>query len=187
LEDLEFVASSVDAALFRGIVDGEIVWLLVWVNDILVATEGEERITTVKAHLTAKFEVRDLGPATYFLRMELSRDRKARSLNLTQKKLMGELISWYGLADARARSVPLAAGEKLKKEGEPLDTVRFPYSECVGSLLYLSVCTRPDIAQVVGALAHYMASPTGALGGRAWSSALSRGDYRLRLNLWGKQ
>jgi hypothetical protein len=92
--------------------------------------------------------------------MELSRDREARSLKLTQRKLTGELISWYGLVDARARSVPLAVGEKLKKEGEPLDTVRFPYSECVGSLLYLSVCTCPDIAQAVGVLARYMATPT---------------------------
>jgi hypothetical protein len=56
--------------------------------------------------------------------------------------------------------VPLVAEEKLKEEGEPLDTMRFPYSKCVGSLLYLRVCMRPDIAQAVGALAHYMAAPT---------------------------
>jgi hypothetical protein len=160
LENLEFVALSADATLFRGTMDGETVWLLVWVDDILVAAQGEERIAKVKAHLTAKFDVRDLGPATYFLGMELSRDREAPSLKLTQKKLTGELINRYGLAYARARSVPHATGEKLRKEGEPLDTVRFPYSECVGSLLYLNVCTHPDIAQAVGVLAHYMAAPT---------------------------
>jgi hypothetical protein len=60
----------------------------------------------------------------------------------------------------RARLVPLAAGEKLRKEGEPLDTVRFLYSECVGSMLYLSVCTRSDIAQAMGVLARYMTTPT---------------------------
>jgi hypothetical protein len=146
LEDLEFVASSTNVALFRGTMDGETVWLLVWVDDILVAAQGEERIAKVKAHLTAKFDVRDLGPATYFLRMELSHDGEAQSLKLTQKKLTGELISQYGLANARMRLVPQVAREKFRKEGEPLDTVRFLYSECVGSLLYLSVCTRPDIA-----------------------------------------
>jgi ATP-binding cassette subfamily B (MDR/TAP) protein 1 len=160
LEDLEFVTSSADVALFRGIMDGETVWLLVWVDDILVAAQGEERVAKVKAHLIAKFDVRDLGLTTYFLGMELSRDRKAQSLKLTQKKLTGELINRYGLADAHACSVPQAMGEKLKKEGEPLDTVRFPYSECMGSLFYLSVCTRPDIAQAMGALTRYMATPT---------------------------
>jgi hypothetical protein len=95
--------------------------------------------------------------------MELSRDREARSLKLTR-----ELINRCGLADARTRSVSLAAGEKLRKEGEPLDTVRFPYSECAGSLLYLSVCTHPDIAHAMGTLVRYMVAPTVA----HWEAAL---------------
>ena len=114
------------------------------------------------------FDVRDLGEATFFLGMELTRDREARTLKLTQKKVTGELVGRYGLASARARSVPLGTGDKLTKEGEALDTTVFPYAECVGSLLYRSVCTRPDIAQAVGALARYMAGPTEA----HWQAAL---------------
>lgn len=104
--------------------------------------------------------MRDLGPADYFLGMELSRDREARTVTLTQKKLTRELVERFGMMSAKPRSVPLAAGEKLLKEGTPLDTATFAFSELVGSLLYLSVCTRPDIAQAVDALARYMASPT---------------------------
>ena len=148
--------------------DGERVYLVVWVDDILIAAPGAERAAKVKAHLAEAFDVRDLGEATYFLGMELTRDREARTLKLTQKKLTGELIGRYGLASARARSVPLGTGDKLTKEGEALDTTVFPYAECVGSLLYLSVCTRPDIAQAVGALARYMAGPTEA----HWQAAL---------------
>jgi hypothetical protein len=51
-------------------------------------------------------------------------------------------------------------GEKVQRDGEPLDRKKFPYSELVGSLLYLGVCTRPGIAQSVGVLARYMATPT---------------------------
>jgi len=77
--------------------------------------------------------------------------------------------------------VPLAAGEKLRKEGEPLDMMRFPYSECVGSLLYLSVCTRPDIGQAVGALARYMAAPTVA----HWEAALGVVRYLVGIVDYG--
>jgi hypothetical protein len=58
--------------------------------------------------------------------------------------------------------VPIIPEEKLVRDGEPLDRAAFPYSELVGSLLYLSVCTRPDIAQAVGILARYMSAPTEA-------------------------
>ncbi|GAQ93020.1 hypothetical protein KFL_012550020 [Klebsormidium nitens] len=119
-------------------------------------------VAKVKAHLAEKFDVRDLGKVTYFRGMELTRNREARTLKLTQKKRTRELVGHYRLADARARSAPLGLRDKLTKDGEPLERRRFPYSESVGSLPYLSECTRPDIVQAMGALARYMAGPTEA-------------------------
>jgi len=148
LEEMGFTASESDSALFYGEVDGERVWLIVWVDDILIAASGVERVEKVKKQLAAKFDVRDLGEAAYFLGMEVSRDRTSRTVRLTQKKLTRELVERYGLSEAKGRSVPLGTGEKLQRDGEPLDTVRHPYSEVVGSLLYLSVCTRPDMLEI---------------------------------------
>jgi hypothetical protein len=62
----------------------------------------------------------------------------------------------------KGKSVPINPGEKLVRDGEPLDREKFPYSELVESLLYLSVCTRPDIAQAVGVLARFPSAPTEA-------------------------
>ena len=65
------------------------------------------------------------------------------------------------MEECKAKSILLSANIKLSAdEGEPLDTDKFPYSQLVGSLMYISVCTRPDIAFTVGALARYMAKPT---------------------------
>jgi hypothetical protein len=86
LGNFEFVASMADAALFTGIIAGKRVYLVVWVDDILVAARGAERIAKVKAHLAEKFDVRNLGEATYFLGMELTRNWEARTLHEAHAK-----------------------------------------------------------------------------------------------------
>ncbi len=61
------------------------------------------------------------------------------------------------MSSAKASDVPLSPSLVLcKNDGDPVED---PYSELIGSLLYLSVCTRPDIAQSVGALARYSSAP----------------------------
>ena len=63
--------------------------------------------------------------------------------------------------DGKNRSIPLSPSIKFSKdEGDPLDTSKYPYSELVGSLMYLSICTRPDISFATGSLARYMSNPT---------------------------
>src|SRR3569833_4673994 len=56
LGNFEFVTSMADAALFTRVVAGERVYLVVWVDDILVAARGAERIAKVKAHLAEKVQ-----------------------------------------------------------------------------------------------------------------------------------
>jgi hypothetical protein len=72
-----------------------------------------------------------------------------------------KLVSKYGLTNCNGKATPLSISTKLIKEPDnPLDTTEYHYSELVGSLLYLSVCTRPDITQAVGALTRFMATPS---------------------------
>ncbi len=64
------------------------------------------------------------------------------------------------MEDAKLLSVPLNTSITLDEDGgEALDRNKFPYSRRIGILLYLTVYTRPDIAQAVGALSNYMAPP----------------------------
>lgn len=74
------------------------------------------------------------------------------------------MLTKFGLTDANAVSTPLAASARLSRtDGTPLDGPgAVTYAEIVGSLLWVSVSTRPDIAFSVGALARYLSCPTTA-------------------------
>jgi len=94
--------------------------------------------------------------------MSLDRDRQARTLKMTQERLATELVHKHGLKEGRTKSVPMSSSINLvqAEEDQLLDREEYHYSELVGSLLYLSVCTRPDISQAMGVLARHMAKPS---------------------------
>lgn len=154
-----FVPSTADPSLFVKQTETESTYAAVWVDDCLIVgkTEG---VKAVKEAIGKVFTVRDLGPVRYFLGMEVTRDRTAKTIRLTQKRATSDLLEEFGMTSAKPRVIPMGVGEKATREGQPLDTEEFPYSKLVGSLLYLSNCTRPDIAQSVGVLSRFMSSPT---------------------------
>ena len=130
-------------------------------DDILIASKSLDNVTTVKDALLASFDARDLGEATTYLGINIIRDREANTIKITQERMTAELVSKYGVADGKSRSVPLSPAVKLVKgDGDILDKAIYPYSQLIGSLMYLAVCTRPDISYAVGSLARYMAKPT---------------------------
>ena len=168
LGNIGFTASDADPGLFTCAHSSGQIYLLVYVDDLLIAAHSLDGITYVKSKVKAAFATHDLGEVTSFLGMTITRDHANGTIKLAQSNMVVELVNKYGLTDAKPKSVPLSPSIQLiKSGGEPLDTTEYPYSTLIGSLLYLSVCTRPDIAQSVGALAKYMANPTTA----HWSAA----------------
>ena len=76
--------------------------------------------------------------------------------------MANDLLSKFNMTSATPKSTPLSTGLTLTKhDGDQLDSAtQSSYAELVGSLMYLSTCTRPDLSQAVGALARYMSAPT---------------------------
>ena len=158
LEKLGFLASTSDPSLYilkRGKTN---TFILVYVDDLLIASQALTAVEYVKAAVTKIFTVRDLGEAAYFLGMTIHRNRTAKTLVLKQEKYVKELLKEHDMETAKPTTTPFQAGIKLSREGKPIDPA-CPYRKLVGELLYLSVCTRPDIALSVGALARYAAEP----------------------------
>lgn len=187
LEKLGYANSPADAALFvRVSADGKRTWLLVYVDDVLVASELLEDVQAAKAEILGVFKGIDKGEASSFLGMTLQRERLRRLIMLGQEKFTKNLIEQYGVSSSHPKLVPIAEGAILTEQGTPLDTNTYKYNALIGSLNYLAVSTRPDLSFAMRALSRFQANPTTD----HWDHALGilrylNGTSHLKLHLGG--
>ena len=161
LNSLGFEEAKADPGLFINLTTDRVgVFILVYVDDLLIASLKLDLVKNFKKLLKQQFDMKDMGEASAFLSMTIERDRGARMIKLAQTAAIKELLQKYHMDMSKTRRLPLSTADILTKGGEPLDVTVTPYSPLVGSLLYFSVTTRPDIAQAVGVLSRYMSAPT---------------------------
>jgi hypothetical protein len=161
LELIGFVPSAADPSLFTLSTKTSNIYLLVYVDDILIAGKDKAQVNYIKKELLTRFEGRDLGEVTSFLGINITRDRKTKTIKLDQSGMIESILKQFGLEEAKTKTTPLSAAIKLSKnEGEPLDKAKFPFGTLVGKLMFLTVATRPDLAYAVGTLARFISDPT---------------------------
>ncbi|KAG8492061.1 hypothetical protein CXB51_015688 [Gossypium anomalum] len=112
--------SSFDSCVyFKKNSDGSFVYLLLYVDDMLIAAKDKGEIRKVKAQLSKEFEMKDLGPAKKILGMEILRDRKAIKLYLSQKGYIEKVLCRFNMQSAKPVSTPLAAHFRLSSTLSP--------------------------------------------------------------------
>ncbi|KAG1658218.1 hypothetical protein FOA52_009557 [Chlamydomonas sp. UWO 241] len=162
LAKIGFFPSNADPCLFI-MKSNDFTAVIVHVDDMLVV--GRPKIVAHTKHMLSQaFTTTDMGPAAFYTGIDIERDREHRTLKLKQRRYTIDVIERFGLVDAKTKAQPISPTTKLSKSvGELLDEKhRHLFMELLGSLLYLAVCTRPDISQTVGVLARYMSCPTTA-------------------------
>ncbi|KAG8474632.1 hypothetical protein CXB51_031261 [Gossypium anomalum] len=162
----DFKRSSLDSCVyFKKNSNGSFVYLLLYVDDMLIAAKDKGKIRKVKAQLSEEFEMKDLGPAKKILGMEILRNRKASKLYLSQKGYIEKVLCRFNMQSAKPVSTPLAAHFRLSSALSPQsdDEIEYmshvPYSSAVGSLMYAMVWSCPDLSYAVSAVSRYMANP----------------------------
>ncbi|KAG8478601.1 hypothetical protein CXB51_028410 [Gossypium anomalum] len=145
--------------------DGSFVYLLLYVDDMLITAKDKGEIRKVKVQLSEEFEMKDLGLAKKILGIEILRDRKANKLHLSQKGYIEKVLCRCNMQSAKPVSTPLAAHFRLLSALSPQsdDEIEYMshvlYSSAVRSLMYAMVCSRPDLSYAVSAVSRYMANP----------------------------
>ena len=152
-----FSNSVADTSLFIFNNQGILIYLLVYVDDIILTGNNTQAVHTFIQQLSQRFSLKDLGPLTYFLGVEVI--SHSSGLFLHQRKYIADLLQRTCMAKAKPVSTPLATIPVLTlQSGAPLPEPT-EYRAVVGSLQYLSL-TRPDITFAVNKLSQFMHKPT---------------------------
>ena len=134
------------------------VYVLIYVDDIIVTSSSNDAITTLLRDLNSEFALKDLGDLHYFLGIEVIKNEEG--ILLSQGKYAMELLTRVGMKDCKIAPMPLSVSEKLTAQGELLeseDSTR--YRSIVGGLQYLTL-TRHDLAFSVNKVYQYLHAPT---------------------------
>lgn len=136
--------------------------IAIYVDDGLACCSNKQLLEDVVSHLRLRFEITVMDP-TCFVGMQIRRDRAKRELFVSQSGYINKIIERFGLQDAKSVTTPMETSthfcEKGVNDGNDGKVVIVPYREAIGSLLYASIGTRPDIAHAVGLLARFCQAP----------------------------
>nr|GEW56011.1 retrotransposon protein, putative, Ty1-copia subclass [Tanacetum cinerariifolium] len=155
-----FKRSSYDNCIYyRSYAPGDYIYLLLYVHDMLIACKSKAEIGSTKSLLKKEFDIKELWEAKKILGMEIVRDRSRKILRVSQSGYVSKILNNFRIDNGKSVKMPLGGHFKLSLKDCPVrdcDVERMskvPYANAVGSLVYLMVCTRPDIAYA----AEYMA------------------------------
>ncbi|KAI3740814.1 hypothetical protein L2E82_31288 [Cichorium intybus] len=157
LLSLGFAGSKTDPSLFIYNSNDTLLYMLVYVDDIIVTGNNPTAINRIIQSLSQTFAIQDMGTLSYFLGIEVA--RKGADLLLSQKKYILEILQKAGLSQAKPVSTPITPTTNLSLGESSLFENSIRYRQVVGALQYATL-SRPDITYAVNKVCQFMHAPT---------------------------
>ncbi|WRX19934.1 Reverse transcriptase [Theobroma cacao] len=166
IKSYDFQQNVDEPYVYKRIQNKKVIFLVLYVDDILLIGNDIGMLSTVKGWLNHQFNMKDLGEASYVLWIKVIRDRKNKQTALSQASYIDKILAMFAMLDSKKGFMPSRHGIKLSKEMSPKTPEeveymrRIPYASVVGSLMYAMLCTRPDICYAIGLVSRFQSNPS---------------------------
>lgn len=153
-----FKQSQIDKCLYIKHLDSNSCYIIIHVDDILIAGSDEDTVNQIRDKLSSKFQIKDLGQIKYFLGIQIKQDSNGDYF-INQESYIDKIVIESKLSDAKSSKFPLDTGY-YKLQNSDLLPDNEEYRKLIGMLLYISTNTRPDISSSVSILSQKVCKPS---------------------------
>lgn len=160
VDTLGFTCSESDLCVYFKNADGSF-YLIIHVNDTAMFG-ARKALDQFKIALAAHFTITDLGELKSFVGLQVERDYQAGTLKIHQGRYINTVLERFKMQNANPATTPLDYAVKLSplSDDELQSDIQVPYAVAIGSLMYASVRSRPDISFAVQTLSQFTSCPS---------------------------
>nr|GEV65250.1 hypothetical protein [Tanacetum cinerariifolium] len=151
-EGFENAKSNDESCIYVKVGGSVVVFLVLYVDDILLIGNDIPTLQSVKDWLGKCFAMKDLGDATYILGIKIYRDGLKCLIGLSHDTYFDKILKRFKMENSKKGNLPLHHGIKICKDlclktNEELDRIsQVLYDLAEGSIMYAMTYTRPDVS-----------------------------------------
>jgi hypothetical protein len=142
-----------EAVIYRRGNGGNVLLVGVYVGDLVITGTKDAEVAAFKEEVKATFQLSDLGPLSFYLRIEVHQDDSG--ITLRQTAYAKRVVELAGLIECSPALTPMEERLKLSRDSMTEEVDATQYQRLVGSLRYLTH-TRSDLSFSVGYVSRFM-------------------------------
>jgi hypothetical protein len=131
---------------------GDLLFIALYVDDFLVMSNSKKMSINLKRELMIKFKMEGLGDVKLCSGIRIQRDKSKSTCALDQTHYIKELVNKFNVDNAKSIRTPIEVNLPRNDSNELPDV---PYLSLMGSLMYVAVCTQPDVTYAVNYLSQF--------------------------------
>ena len=153
LEKLGFERNNYDYCLYILKDEKDEIYLILFVDDLLICGKNKVKIEKIKSILSKRFKMKDLGEVKNYLGISINYDSDKNLMTMSQERYIESLAARYEIEDSKLYNTPMEVNLQLKPAQEI--SYEIGYRNLIGSLLFISSATRPDVSYCANSLSRF--------------------------------